>query len=56
MPVPLQARPGIGVLQSAGNDFEEERNRQLIKAFGSLTIYQPDRTKSNKPVKAPLEL
>jgi hypothetical protein len=54
MPVPLQARPGIGVLQTAGRDFEDERNDQLIQAFGSLVIYQPDKGGANKPVKAPL--
>lgn len=54
MPVPLQARPGIGVLQTAGRDFEDERNDQLIRAFGALVIYQPDRAGTNKPVKAPL--
>ena len=56
MPVPLQARPGIGVLQTAGRDFEDERNDQLIQAFGSLVIYQPDKGGANKPVKAPLAL
>lgn len=54
MPVPLQARPGIGVLQTAGRDFEDERNDQLIQAFGNLVIYQPDKGGANKPVKAPL--
>lgn len=54
MPVPLQARPGIGVLQTAGRDFEDERNHQLIQAFGSLVIYQPDKGGANKPVKASL--
>lgn len=54
MPVPLQARPGIGVLQTAGRDFEDERNDQLIQAFGSLVIYQSDKGGANKPVKAPL--
>ena len=54
MPVPLQARPGIGVLQTAGRDFEDERNDQLIQAFGSLVIYLPDKGGANKPVKAPL--
>ena len=54
MPVPLQARPGIGVLQTAGRDFEDERNDQLIQAFGNLVIYQPDRAGTHKPVKAPL--
>lgn len=54
MPVPLQARPGIGVLQTAGRDFEDERNDQLIQAFGSLVIFQPDKAGTNKPVKAPL--
>lgn len=54
MPVPLQARPGIGVLQTAGRDFEDERNGQLIQAFGSLVIFNTDKGGSNKPVKAPL--
>lgn len=54
MPVPLQARPGIGVLQTAGRDFEDERNDQLIQSFGSLVMYQPDKGGANKPVKAPL--
>ncbi len=43
MPAPLQARPGIGVLQTAGRDFEDERNDQLIQSFGSLVMYQPDK-------------
>ncbi|SMP59357.1 AAA domain-containing protein [Noviherbaspirillum suwonense] len=54
MPVPLQARPGIGVLQTAGRDFEDERNDQLIRSFGSLVIYQLGKGGVNKPVKAPL--
>ncbi|UZR28067.1 DEAD/DEAH box helicase [Methylococcus mesophilus] len=54
MPVPLQARPGIGVLQTAGRDFEDERNDQLIQSFGNLVMYQPDKGGANKPVKAPL--
>lgn len=54
MPEPLDARPGIGVLQIAGRDFEDERNDQLIRAFGSLAVYQPDRVSKNKPVSAPL--
>ncbi|WP_338591628.1 AAA domain-containing protein [Shewanella khirikhana] len=56
MPVPLQARPGIGVLQTAGRDFEDVRNNQLLQAFGSLVIYQPDKGGANKPVKAPLAM
>lgn len=55
MPVPLQARPGIGVLQTAGRDFEDERNEQLIQAFGSLVVYQSSTTHASKPVKAPLD-
>ncbi len=54
MPVPLRARPGIGVLQTAGRDFEDVRNEQLIQSFGSLVIYQRDKGGANKPVKAPL--
>lgn len=53
MPVPLQARPGIGVLQTAGRDFEDVRNDQLMKAFGNLIICQRDKS-GNKPVKSPL--
>ena len=53
MPVPLQARPGIGVLQTAGRDFEDVRNDQLMKAFGDLVICQRDKS-GNKPVKSPL--
>lgn len=53
MPVPLQARPGIGVLQTAGRDFEDIRNDQLMKAFGNLIICQRDKSGS-KPVKASL--
>lgn len=55
MPVPLQARPGIGVLQTAGRDFEDERNKQLIEAFGHLVLYKPDKGGNDKPVKAPLK-
>lgn len=47
MPVPLQARPGIGVLQTVGRDFEDDRNEQLIQAFYSLVIYQPDKGVAN---------
>ena len=54
MPVPLQARPGVGVLQTAGRNFEDQRNDQLIRAFGSRVIYQPDKLGTNKPVKASL--
>lgn len=53
MPVPLQARPGIGVLQTAGRDFEDVRNDQLMKVFGDLVICQRDKS-GNKPVKSPL--
>ena len=34
LPVALQARPGIGVLQTAGRDFEDDRNTLLISLFG----------------------
>lgn len=54
MPVPLQARPGIGVLQGAGQDFELERNAELIKIFGAAVLYQPDKASSSKPVKISL--
>jgi hypothetical protein len=38
MPVPLKARPGIGVLKRAGIDFEEAKNAQLVSAFPGLVI------------------
>lgn len=50
MPVPLQARPGIGVLQTAGRDFEDDRNDQLIRAFGNLVMYQSGKGNTNKPI------
>src|ERR1039457_1858493 len=53
MPVALQARPGIGALQTAGTDFEDERNNQLIQIFGTRVAYLPDKT-GKKPVPAPL--
>lgn len=52
MPVLLQARPGIGVLQTAGRDFEDERNDQLIQAFGnlvSINLTGLARTSPSKP-------
>lgn len=55
MPVPLQARPGIGALEAAGRAFEDERNEQLIRAFGNQVVFQSDKAGSNKPVKAPLD-
>lgn len=55
MPVPLDARPGIGVLQTAGIDFEDVRNKQLIDAFGNLVIFKAETGNPNKPTKAPLK-
>lgn len=55
LPVPLQARPGIGVLQTAGRDFEDEKNAELIEAFGNRILYKPDAKNSNKPIQAPLD-
>ena len=54
LPIPLMARPGIGVLKTAGRDFEAERNDQLIQIFGSMVIYQPDKGGAKKPINAPL--
>lgn len=54
MPVPLQARPGIGILQTAGRDFEDLRNDQLTKIFGSLVIFESDKKVANKPINASL--
>jgi hypothetical protein len=41
MPEPLQARPGIGVLESAGREFEAEQNEKLFQAFQSAILCQP---------------
>jgi hypothetical protein len=38
MPVPLKARPGIGVLKRAGIEFEEARNAQLVTVFPALVL------------------
>ncbi len=35
----MPARPGVGVLQSEGKTFEEQRNDKLISAFGADVIY-----------------
>ena len=39
LPEPMPARPGVGVLQSEGKTFEEQRNDKLISAFGADVIY-----------------
>lgn len=38
LPVPLKARPGVGILRDAGVDFEEKCNQQLRRAFGAYVI------------------
>ena len=38
MPVPLKARPGIGVLKRSGIDFEEVKTAQLVAAFPGLVV------------------
>ncbi len=53
LPVPLQARPGIGVLKTAGVEFETERNKLLISAFGADAIFAPDA--NGNPSTAPLK-
>ena len=53
MPVGLQARPAMGVLQTAGIDFEDQRNSELIKVFGQSVVYLLDKT-GKKPAPAPL--
>lgn len=53
MPEPLQARPGIGALKTAGVEFENERNDQLINIFGSQVIYESDL--NSKPTTCALE-
>jgi hypothetical protein len=55
MPIPLQARPGIGVLKTAGRDFEDQRNQELIKAFGARVIFHATHNDPNKPAHAPAE-
>ena len=39
LPEPMPARPGVGVLQSEGRDFEEQRNAKLIASFGPGVVY-----------------
>lgn len=39
LPEPMPARPGVGVLQSEGRDFEEQRNAKLIAWFGPGVVY-----------------
>src|SRR3990167_2532898 len=39
LPEPMPARPGVGVLQSEGKTFEEQRNDKLIAAFGANVTY-----------------
>jgi hypothetical protein len=39
LPVPMPARPGVGVLRDEGRTFEEQRNDKLIAAFGSNVLY-----------------
>lgn len=39
LPEPMPARPGVGVLQSEGKTFEEQRNDKLIAAFGASVTY-----------------
>lgn len=53
MPIPLQARPGIGVLKTAGRDFEDQRNQELIQAFGPRVIFHATNNDPNKPAHAP---
>lgn len=38
LPVPLRARPGIGVLKQAGNDFEDAKNAEIVAAFPGLVF------------------
>ena len=38
LPVPLRARPGIGVLKQAGNDFEDAKNAEIVVAFPGLVF------------------
>jgi hypothetical protein len=38
LPVPLRARPGIGVLKRAGVEFEEAKNAQLAAAFPGIVV------------------
>ena len=54
LPVALQARPGIGVLQTAGRDFEDDRNTLLISLFGPAAIWKPDSKAKTKPAQEDL--
>lgn len=41
LPEPVK-RPGIGRLSTAGKEFELERNDQLVRLFGKITIFSKD--------------
>jgi hypothetical protein len=52
LPVPMPARPGVGILRDEGKSFEEQRNDKLIAAFGSSVVYL--KGANQKPMTAPL--
>lgn len=47
--IAFQAWPGIGVLQTAGHDFEDNRNTLLIFLFDPAAIWKPDSKVKTKP-------
>ena len=53
LPEPMPARPGVGLLQSEGRTFEEQRNDKLIAAFGPSVIYA--KGAKSQPTQAPLD-
>lgn len=53
LPEPMPARPGVGLLQSEGRTFEDQRSDKLIAAFGGSVIYA--KASSGQPTHAPLD-
>ena len=52
LPEPMPARPGVGVLQTEGKDFEAVRNAKLVAAFGAHVVFS--KGKHDQPKQEPL--
>lgn len=42
LPLPMPARPGVGVLQQEGVAFEDQRNDKLVATFGTSVVFAKD--------------
>jgi hypothetical protein len=49
LPLPMPARPGVGVLQQEGIAFENQRNDKLVSAFGAAVVFAKDGLGKAKP-------